>query len=97
MRLLLRLIGTVFLAICVVFAVGDIARSLAVEAARLLTVSEALTLMGASLPDTADSATLAVATAEMSRWSVAITAGVVGLVFLILGRTPRSRRRRVLR
>ncbi|MEF2551872.1 hypothetical protein VQ042_10955 [Aurantimonas sp. A2-1-M11] len=97
MRLLLRLIGTMCLAICVVFAVGDIARSLAAETTRLLTVSEALILIGASLPTAPDSATLAVVTSEVGRWPVAITTGVAGLVLLVLGRTPRSRRRQSLR
>ena len=97
MRLLLRLIGTLFLCVCVVFAVGDIARSLAAETARLLTVAEALALIGSSLPPAADSATLATATHEIRRWSVAITAGVAGLVFLVLGRKPWSRRRPSLR
>ena len=87
MRLLLRLIGTLFLCVCVVFAVGDIARSLAAETARLLTVAEALALIGSSLPPATDS----------RRWSVAITAGVAGLVFLVLGRKPWSRRRPSLR
>ena len=89
MRLLLRLIGTLFLCVCVVFAVGDIARSLAAETARLLTVAEALALIGSSLPPATDS--------EIGRWSVAITAGVAGLVFLVLGRKPWSRRRPSLR
>jgi hypothetical protein len=105
MRFLLRLVGnlflalgSLFLAVGVVFAVGDIARSLAADAERLLPVGEALALLGANFDPTATgSATVAVAYATISNWSMAVTAGAIGVVLLLLGRKPRRVRRDALR
>ncbi|MEX6506648.1 hypothetical protein [Jiella sp. M17.18] len=89
MRFVLRLVGFVFLALGIVFAVGDIARSIANEATRLMTINEALPSMGIAFDTTSTgSQTLAVA----GHWSIAITCGVIGLVCLLLGRKPRARR-----
>lgn len=98
MRFLLRLIGSLFLAVGIVFAVGDIARSLAADATRLLSVGEALPLLGMTVdPAATGSATVAVAYATISAWPMAITAGAVGVVFLLLGRGRRRVRRDALR
>ncbi|HEY9055630.1 MAG TPA: hypothetical protein VIN77_00620 [Aurantimonas sp.] len=97
MRFLVRLIGSLLLAIAVVFAVGDIARSLADQVTHLVSVREALAMMGGSLePSGVQSATVAAMLAEIGRWSVSITAGVAGLVLLFAGR-ERKRRRRLVR
>ncbi|NDV86273.1 hypothetical protein GTW51_06105 [Aurantimonas aggregata] len=98
MRFFLRLIGSLFLAIGVVFAAGDIARSLAADATRLMPVGEALALLGIGVdPAATGSATATVAYAAVSGWSVAITAGAIGILFLILGRARRRVRRDALR
>ncbi|MBB4002657.1 MAG: hypothetical protein V7704_16105 [Aurantimonas endophytica] len=90
--------GTLLLAVGVVFAVGDIARSLAADALRLLPVGEALALLGIGVdPAATGSATVAVSYAAISGWSVAITAGALGVLFLLLGRGPRRVRRDALR
>lgn len=97
MRFLVRLIGSLLLAIAVVFAVGDIARSLADQATRLVSFAEALAMMGGSLePSGIQSATVATMLAEIGRWSVSITAGVAGLFLLVVGR-ERKRHRRLVR
>ena len=91
MRFLLRLIGLVFLAIAVVFAVGDIARSIANESTRLITIGEAAAAMNLSVEQLAGSSqTVGVA----MHWSIAISCGVVGIVFLLLGRQQKMARRR---
>ncbi|MCB8836176.1 hypothetical protein [Aurantimonas sp. VKM B-3413] len=92
MRFLLRLIGLIFLATGVVFAVGDIARSIANESTRLMTISEAASAINLTLEQTTavGSQTIAVA----MNWSIAVCCGVVGIVLLLLGRQPASRRRR---
>ncbi|HEX2018731.1 MAG TPA: hypothetical protein VGO17_07305 [Aurantimonas sp.] len=98
MRFLLRLVGSLFLAVGVVFAVGDIARSLAADATRLLPVGESLALLGVDFdPAATGSATVAVAYAAISNWSMAVTAGAIGVVLLLLGRKPRRVRRDALR
>ncbi|UIJ71453.1 hypothetical protein [Aurantimonas sp. HBX-1] len=87
-------LGTLLLAVGVVFAVGDIARSLAADAPRLLPVSEALALLGIGVdPAVTGSATVAVSYAAISGWSVAITAGALGILFLLLARALRRVRR----
>ena len=90
--------GTLLLAVGVVVAVGDIGRSLAADALRLLPVGEALALLGIGVdPTVTGGATVAVSYAAISGWSVAITAGALGILFLLLGRGPSRVRRDALR
>lgn len=96
MRFLVRLIGSLLLAIAVVFAVGDIARSLADEMTRLVSVAEALAMMDIGFdPSGFDSATASTIAAEIGRWPVSITAGIAGVVLLVAGRERKARRRLV--
>lgn len=93
MKFLMRVLGVLFLAVAVVFAVGDIARSIADEATRLVSVNQALASFGlpvlgagASPPSTA-----ADIAAAIGQWSVTITTGLIGLALLVLGRKPQRR------
>ena len=54
LRFVVRTIGAVLLAVAVVFAVGDIARSMASGTTRLAPFSQALGLLGASPSEGAD-------------------------------------------
>lgn len=94
MYLLFRAIGLVVLAVGIVYAVSDIARSLADETTELVTIDQALTAMGFALSDAAPgSSTLAV----VGTWSMAITCGAIGLLFLLLGHRGRRRPRDIRR
>ncbi|MBP0617455.1 hypothetical protein [Jiella mangrovi] len=88
MYLLFRAVGLLVLAVGVVFAVGDIARSLADETTRLISVDQALASMGLILANAApDSRTVAV----IGSWSMSITCGGIGFVLLLLGHRGRRR------
>mgnify|MGYP006879612458 CR=1 FL=1 len=92
MHLLFRALGLLVLAIGVVFAVGDIARSLADETTQLVTIDQALASMGLVLAETAPgSSTIAV----VGTWSMSITCGAIGFVLLLLGHRGRRRDRNV--
>ncbi|MCE7026928.1 hypothetical protein [Jiella avicenniae] len=94
MYLLFRALGLLILAVGVVFAVGDIARSLADETTQLVTIDEALSSMGFVLASSApESRTVAV----VGTWSMSITCGAIGFVFLLLGHRGRRRDRNVRR
>ncbi len=95
-RFLLRLIGSLVVTVAVVFAVGDIARSLADEATRLVSVTEALAMMDIRFdPSGFDGATTRMIVAEVGRWSVSIAAGIAGLVLVFAGRERKMRHRLV--
>ena len=90
MRLVLRFLGMLLLAVGIVFAVGDIARSLADETAQLLTVQDGLGAMGIAFdPASFQNQTVASAAVQVAIWPISVTAGVAGLVLLILGRRRR--------
>ena len=94
MYLLFRFVGLCILAIGIAFAVGDIARSLADETTQFVTIKQALSSMGFPLAETdSQSSTLAV----VSLWSMAITCGAIGMIFLLLGHRSRSRQRDIRR
>ncbi|MCQ0987726.1 hypothetical protein [Jiella marina] len=86
MSFLFRAVGMLVLALGLVFAVGDIARSLADEATEMISVTEALNAMGIVIA-TDESEFLAV----VGAWSMAITCGVIGLVLILLGHRTRRR------
>ena len=77
MHLLFRALGLLVLAVGVVFAVGDIARSLADETTQLVTIETA-----------PGSSTIAV----VGTWSMSITCGALGLGLMLLGHRGRRRR-----
>lgn len=84
---LIRCLGMLILAAGVVFGVGDIARSLAGEAVELLTVSQAAVSLGFPYEPSLLSNPIAVAVmANVGSWSMALTAGGLGLLLLVLGR-----------
>lgn len=87
MRLFLRMIGTLFLAIATVFAVGDIAQYVADDVVRMATIAEIAqtTGIGASLFSQGASPTVA----AIGTWPFAITFAVIGAVLTLLGRKPR--------
>ncbi|MBO0905603.1 hypothetical protein [Jiella sonneratiae] len=94
MHLLFRALGLIVLAVGIVFAVGDIARSLADEATQLVTIDEALTSMGLVLQSAAPgSRTIAV----VGTWSMSLTCGAIGFVLLLLGHRGRRRVRSLRR
>ncbi|MBO0664529.1 hypothetical protein LQ948_18355 [Jiella sp. MQZ9-1] len=82
MYLLFRALGLIVLAVGVVFAVGDIARSLADETSQLLTIDQALSAMGLMVSEAVPGSMTA---AVIGSWSMSITCGAVGLLFLLLG------------
>ena len=89
MHLLFRALGLLVLAIGVVFAVGDIARSLADETTQLVTIDQALASMGLVVAETAPgSSTIAV----VGTWSMSITCGALGIGLMLLGHRGRRRR-----
>ncbi|WP_279480070.1 hypothetical protein [Aureimonas sp. SK2] len=104
MRLLawaMRVVGCVLLAAATALAVGDIARSLASGATVLMPLEEAARTAGLSLFDTAAagaaqaSGVFAAAgrgaslAGQIGRQPASIVLGLVGVLFLFLGRPPR--------
>ena len=95
MGFLLRFVGLVILATGVVFAVGDIARSLADESTRLVSIGEAFASMGLGFdPSALAEPSAARLVGAISQWSMAISCGVLGFLLLILGRRQRPVGRR---
>ena len=95
MGFLLRSLGLVILAIGVVFAVGDIARSLADESTRLVGIGDAFASMGLGFdPAGVTEPSAARVIGAVSRWSMAISCGVLGFLFLVIGRKQRPAGRR---
>ncbi|SKA22182.1 hypothetical protein [Consotaella salsifontis] len=99
LRFLARLIGLIFLAIAAVFAVGDIARSIAENSARLMSLSDALALVGVAAPpvsgaDDAFAESLASLLAVVGPWPASgVFLGLSLLLLLLagLGRRPPER------
>lgn len=92
MSFLFRAVGMLVLALGLVFAVGDIARSLADEATRMISVVDALHSMGLAVGWDENEALSAI-----GGWSMAITCGAIGLVLILLGHRTRRRQSRVRR
>ncbi|MEN3792184.1 hypothetical protein [Fulvimarina sp. MAC3] len=87
MRFFLRMIGTLFLAIATVFAVGDIAQYVADDVIRMATIAEIarMTGIGSGLFGQGASPTIA----AIGTWPFAITFAVIGAILMLLGRKPR--------
>ncbi len=96
----LRLIGFLLLAAGTVLAVGDVARSLASNNVRLMSISQTMALAGLSTPfdappqagATFTGATPGTLKGEIGRQPASVVAGLAGIVFLAAGRAPASRR-----
>ncbi|BDA82629.1 hypothetical protein Sa4125_01710 [Aureimonas sp. SA4125] len=91
-RFVLRGLGAILLAAALVYAVADIARSLADEAVVLTPLSQALT--GFGLPAAVPEGPSPVATDLIARvlgWPVSVISGVLALLLLAVGRPARRR------
>jgi hypothetical protein len=86
-RFLFRLAGQIALAVALVFAVADIARSLANEAVSLTTLADAAAAMRLPLTPAAPGAALD-AVVLVSGWPAAAVLGLLAFVLLFLGRRP---------
>lgn len=97
MRFVANAIGSVLLAFALVFAVADIARSLAGDIVRLTPLGDVFGLAGLSLEPAPGQSEAAKATLSLiSAWPASITLGIAAFVFLFIGRR-RSRRVRFIR
>ncbi|MER0238417.1 hypothetical protein [Fulvimarina sp. MAC8] len=87
MRFFLRMIGTLFLAIATVFAVGDVAQYVADDVIRMATIAEIARMTGIGAGLFADGASPTAA--AIGTWPFAITFAIIGAVLTLLGRKPR--------
>ena len=98
MRFFLNLVGGIFLAFALVFAVSDIARSLADGFTRLTSIGEAFASVGMPLDAEAGTSGNAVdIVAAVSIWPASMAFGFVAFLFLFIGRPPRRRGGRFVR
>ncbi|KAB0682721.1 hypothetical protein [Aureimonas leprariae] len=98
MRFILNLVGGILLALALVFAVGDIARSLADGATRLGSIGEAFAAVGLPLgPGDGMSANAVDLVATVANWPASITFGLAAFVLLFVGRPPHRRHGRLVR
>ncbi|WP_152044512.1 hypothetical protein [Aureimonas psammosilenae] len=99
MRFLFNLLGGLLLAFALVFAVADIARSIADGVTRLTTLSEGAAAIG--LQPLGSEAGLSGGgldlVATLSSGPAAIMLGLLALLFLFIGRPPRRRAGRLAR
>jgi hypothetical protein len=93
MRFVFNLIGAALLAFAVVFAVADIARSIADGATRLTTIGEAFAAVGLPLGAAAAgaSANAVDLVATLAGWSASIAFGLAAFLLLFVGRPPHRR------
>lgn len=97
-RFLLTAVGVVLLAVAVVFAVSDIARSLAQDVTATTTLAEALLSVGLSAGAAVNQPEAAIdVIAAVSDWPAAITIGSVAILLLYLGRSRGRTPNRVAR
>lgn len=95
LRFLARLIGGFLLAVAVVFAVGDIARSLTGDRLQLTPLGEALAYLGIpAAPDAGGSQFVHDLTAMAVVWPASVALAVLALVLLFIGRPRRRREQR---
>ena len=87
MRLVLRLIGGVLLAVAVVLAVSDIARSLAGDVVRLAPLGSVLA--GTGLGDAGTGSSGGTLLALVAAWPASVVAALAAFAFLALGRARR--------
>lgn len=98
MRFILNLLGGILLALALVFAVADIARSLADGATRLGSIGDVLAAVGLPLGAGSDLSANAVdLVAAVANWPASISFGLAAFVLLFVGRPPHRRRDRLVR
>lgn len=91
-RFLFRLAGQVILAVGLVFAVADIARSLANDALSLTTLAEAAAALRLPLAPSEGDASVLDVIALVSAWPAALVLAVLAFVLMFLGRRRRPAR-----
>lgn len=96
-RFLVNAVGTLLLALALVFAVGDIARSIAQDAIRITAMGDALNSIGLALaaPEGA-SGVMGDLVAVVSAWPAAPVLAVAAFLVLLVAR-PRERSRHLAR
>jgi len=88
-RFLFRLCGQIILALALVFAIADIARSLANDAVSLTTLGDAAAAVHLPLvPAAGASANALDVIALASAWPAAAVLGVLAFLLLFIGRRP---------
>lgn len=87
-RFLFRLAGQVVLAVGLVFAVADIARSLANDALSLTTLAEAAAALRLPLAPAEGDAGVLDVIALVSAWPAALVLAVLAFVLMFFGRRP---------
>ena len=91
-RFLLRSFGAILLAAALVYAVADIARSLADDTMILTPLSEALAGLGLpAAPPTGQSPAAADVSTRVLAWPVSVMLAVVAMLLLAAGRPARRR------
>lgn len=87
-RFLFRLAGQIVLAVGLVFAVADIARSLANDALSLTTLAEAAAALRLPLAPAEGDASVLDVIALVSVWPAALVLAVLAFVLMFFGRRP---------
>lgn len=90
LRFIARVLGNLLLAVAVVYAVGDIARTIADDVVATTSLTQALAVLGVSAEDAAGGA-LAPLLAVIGPLPAALVFFAAALVFLLLGRSHRRR------
>jgi hypothetical protein len=90
LRFLARVLGNIFLAVAVVYAVGDIARSIADDVVATTSLTQALAVLGVSEAEAAGGA-LAPLLAVIGPLPAAFVFFAAALALLLLGRARRRR------
>ena len=89
-RFLFRLLGQIVLAVALVFAVADIARSLANDETSLTTLGDAAASVHLSMmPSTGASDRTIDVVALVSAWPAAVVLAGLAFLLLFIGRRPR--------
>jgi hypothetical protein len=83
---LFRFAGCLVLAAGAAFATGDIARSLAAEAVRLTSVSEAMMLLSGGGTEAGDPTGASSILALIGEWPVSPTLAAIAVVLILIGR-----------
>ncbi|MCW4115947.1 hypothetical protein NPA31_013360 [Aurantimonas sp. MSK8Z-1] len=93
---LARLVGGLLLAAAVVFAIGDIARSLTGTTIELQTLGDAAAAFGLAVPHGSESL-VGAAWVTAAPWPASVSLAVAAFVFLLVGQTGARPRRRLVR
>lgn len=98
MRFLVNAAGSVLLAFALVFAVADIARSMAGDIVRLTSLGQVLALVGVSLEPVAGQSEAAKALiGAVAAWPASVMLGIAAFLLLFIGRPRRAARARFTR